>query len=210
MNSCAKLIIFTRYPEPGKTKTRMIPILGREGAANLQGQMSEYTLKTARNLQQNYPVFLEVQFVGGNRQLMENWLGKDLIYQHQIEGDLGQRMQAAFESAFDRGMQQVVIIGTDCPDLTANFLQEALETLHENDLVFGPATDGGYYLIGLSRFIPELFEGIFWGSSMVLAQTQIIAQKLQLKVHYLPILSDVDRPEDLPIWQKYNDIITNI
>ena len=97
-------------------------------------------------------------------------------------------------------MNAVVLIGTDCPDLNAQLIAEAFQALGEHDLVLGPAIDGGYYLIGLRRLIPELFTGIPWSTSAVLRQTLRIAQKLELAVAQLPLLSDVDRPEDLPIW----------
>jgi hypothetical protein len=194
------LIIFTRYPEPGKTKTRMIPYLGAEGAAKLQRQMTEHTLLTASKLDRD--VAIEIHFTGGDRSLMQDWLGNQLIYQPQTNGDLGDRMQSALASALKRGSDRVVLIGVDCPDLNASILTEAFQMLDRHDLVLGPAVDGGYYLIGLSRLVPELFVGINWGSDRVLAQTKDIANRLQLNTHYLPILNDVDLPEDLSIWQR--------
>ncbi len=198
------LIVFTRYPEAGKTKTRMIPILGAEGAAQLQRQMTEHTLREVQKLQSDRPLSVEVHFTGSSEQLMKDWLGWDLVYRHQSEGDLGQRMRSAFELSFNAGMSGVVIIGIDCPDLNRSKMREAYKAIGRDcDLVLGPAADGGYYLIGLSRLVPELFVGINWGTSEVLAQTKAIAEKLGLKVHYLSVLNDVDRPEDLEIWQRY-------
>jgi rSAM/selenodomain-associated transferase 1 len=199
-----QLIIFTRYPEPGRTKTRMISILGEAGAAMLQKKMTEYTLKKVRQLPSLLSLSIAVYFTGGNEALIKDWLGNDLLYERQSEGDLGQRMQSAFERAFVRGMTKVVIIGTDCPELTVPILSQAFDGLDRHDLVLGPAVDGGYYLIGLSRLVPELFIGINWGSSEVLAQTKKVARQLNLKVDYLPLLNDVDRPEDLYLWKKVN------
>jgi len=186
------LIIFTRYPEAGKTKTRMIPALGAEGAANLQRKMTEQTLLKVQQL----PQLIEVHFAGGNLQLMQQWLGDNIIYQPQNQGDLGIKMQTAFARAFAAKMSKVVIIGIDCPELNSAILIEAFTALNHHDLVLGPAADGGYYLIGLTTLIPELFIGINWGTSQVLAQTKTLAENLNLKVNYLPILNDVDRPED--------------
>lgn len=196
MKEC--LIIFTRYPEAGKTKTRLIPALGAEGAAKLQRQMTEQKLAEAKILQTIHPVFVEVHFTGGNQQLMQDWLG-NLTYKKQSEGDIGCRMAAAFQTAFEAGMNRVVLIGIDCPDLKAELMAEAFQAFYQHDLVLGPAKDGGYYLIGLSHFISELFIDISWSTSEVLKQTQTIAQKLELGVAYLPTLSDIDRPEDLSI-----------
>ena len=196
------LVIFTRYPQPGKTKTRLIPALGAEGAANLQRQMTEYTLSKVKKFQESAAISFEVRFAGGDLQLMQNWLGTELNYQLQGEGDLGKRMENSFLSAFNQGAQEVVIIGIDCPGVNAVVLKEAFEKLQHCDLLLGPAVDGGYYLIGLRRAIGQLFTNIDWGSAKVLQQTVDIAQQLNLLVAYLQTLADVDRPEDLPIWQN--------
>ncbi|MEH2111556.1 TIGR04282 family arsenosugar biosynthesis glycosyltransferase [Nostoc sp.] len=196
------LIIFTRYPEPGKTKTRLIPVLGTVGAANLQRQMSEYTIFQVQELQKTIDISVEVRFTGGNSQLMVDWLGLDLVYQFQGEGDLGSRMARSLFEAFQSGMEEVIIIGTDCPGLNAQILATAFEKLHAFDLVLGPAIDGGYYLIGLRQPIPELFVNIDWGTDRVFQKTVDIAQKLHLSYVSLSPLADVDRPEDLPIWEQ--------
>lgn len=198
------LIVFTRYPEPGKTKTRLIPVLGAEGAATLQRQMTEHTLAQVKELQSERLVSATICFAGGNQQLMQNWLGTSFDYQPQSDGDLGRRMAIAFETTLEAGTQSVVIIGSDCPDLNAQLMMQAFQALEQHDLVLGPARDGGYYLIGLRRLIPELFTGISWSTTEVLQQTMNIAQKLELAVASLPLLSDVDRPEDLPLWKQGN------
>jgi hypothetical protein len=197
-----RLIIFTRYPEPGKTKTRLIPVLGEEGAATLQRQMTEHKLAEVRKLQVFHPLSIEVHFSGGNEQLMQGWLGSNIIYRHQSEGDIGCRMASAFQASFEGGMNRVVLIGSDCPDLNAQLLAQAFQSLEQHDLVLGPARDGGYYLIGLHRLFPELFTGISWSTAEVLQQTQSIAKRLGLAVAYLPLLSDIDRPEDLSVWNS--------
>ncbi|MEN9871521.1 MAG: hypothetical protein RLZZ171_2513 [Cyanobacteriota bacterium] len=197
------LIIFSRYPEPGKTKTRMIPALGALGAAQLQQKMTEHSLKTAIALKLSRNLAIEVHFAGGNIQSMTEWLGEDFDYIPQVLGDLGHKMHSSFERTFALGSQRVVIIGTDCPDIEKTILTQAFDSLEHHDLVLGVAEDGGYYLIGLNQPIAELFENIIWGTEQVLNQTKNIAQQLKLNVHYLPTLADVDRPEDLQIWQKY-------
>ena len=196
------LIIFTRYPQPGKTKTRLIPALGVEGATNLQRQMTEFTLSKVKKFQESAAISFEIRFTGGNLPLMQNWLGTELNYLLQGEGDLGKRMENSFFSAFNKGAQEVVIIGIDCPNLSAEVLAQAFEKINNCDLLLGPAVDGGYYLIGLKRAIGELFINIDWGTAKVLQQTVDIAQQLNLSVGYLPTLADVDRPEDLPIWEN--------
>ena len=197
------LIIFSRYPESGKTKTRMIPALGAAGAAELQRKMTEHTLNNAQQLLSSRDVNIELHFTGGTQQLMAEWLGQDLPYIPQVSGDLGQKMRSAFDRAFNLGNQQVVIMGIDCPDIDQLILNEAFDSLQNNDLVLGVAEDGGYYLIGLNHYIPQLFHNIAWGTDQVLDQTNNIAQQLKLDMYYLTTLSDVDRPEDLVIWEKY-------
>ncbi|MBS3028523.1 MAG: TIGR04282 family arsenosugar biosynthesis glycosyltransferase [Dolichospermum sp. DET50] len=191
------LIIFTRYPEPGKTKTRLIPVLGDVGAANLQKQMTEQTIFQVKELQKITNVSFEVRFTGGNLEKMQNWLGNDLGYQFQGEGDLGVRMERSLVNAFNQKAEQVIIIGTDCPDLNSQILATAFEQLKNFNLVLGPALDGGYYLIGLQQPIGELFMNIPWGTAQVFAKTGEIAQKLNLSIGYLQYLADIDRPEDL-------------
>lgn len=199
------LIIFTRYPEPGKTKTRTIPTLGAEGAAELQRQMTEHTLNTARQLQITRNTALEVHYTGGSQELMMQWLGHDLQYVPQVTGDLGVKMRSALERTFKLGKKRAVVIGIDCPDLDSKILTSAFEKLERRDLVLGLAEDGGYYLIGLNRLVPQLFYDIPWGTERVMQQTITIAQKLNLNFARLPVLADVDRPEDLIIWQKYSN-----
>lgn len=197
------LIIFSRYPEPGKTKTRMIPALGTTGAAELQRQMTEHTVNNAQQLLSSRDFTIEVHFTGGSQQLMTAWLGQNLHYIPQVSGDLGQKMRLAFDRAFNMDNQRVLIIGIDCPDINQVILNEAFNSLQNHDLVLGVAEDGGYYLIGLNRPVPQLFHNITWGTDQVLNQTKNIAQQLKLDIHYLTTLSDVDRPEDLVTWQKY-------
>ena len=206
-NQHERLIIFTRYPEPGRTKTRLIPHLGTEGAAELQRRMTEYIVSKIRNLTTTRPISIEIRYEGGNQKLMEGWLGADYIYSPQNKGDLDRRMGEAFEAAFVTGATTAVIIGTDIPGISVENLHKAFNSLQNNDLVLGPANDGGYYLIGLqkdsfTRAIPQLFTGIPWGTQSVLNDSLEIAQKIGLKYMLLEKLEDVDRPEDLTVWQK--------
>jgi hypothetical protein len=197
------LIVFTRYPESGKAKTRLIPALGATGAAELHRQMAEHTLAQVRNLRSHLPLTIEIRFTGGDLAQMSAWLGTDLEYGQQGTGDLGDRLSQAFLSAFDRGFRSVVMIGTDCPALDKSVLITALQQLQHHELVLGPAADGGYYLIGLRQYHPELFQGIAWSSDRVFAQTCTIAQQLGLLVSTnLPVLRDVDYPEDLTVWKQ--------
>jgi len=205
-----RLIIFTRYPEPGKTKTRLIPALGPEGAAELQRNLTEHAVATAvdrpRRGVSTRPS-LEVRFAGATRRAMENWLGSILTYRPQGEGDLGGRMARAFRETFHSGIDHAVLMGIDCPELTAGILLAAFDALKQHDIVLGPATDGGYYLIGLrrkamNRAIPAIFKGIEWGTGDVFEKTLKIVRSQGLRLYRLAPLEDIDRPEDLPVWER--------
>ncbi len=192
------LLIFTRYPQPGESKTRLIPALGAVGAAQLQTRMTEHTINQARILQTlDHDIHLSICYAGGDLSLIQAWLGEDFSYRSQIGPDLGARIIQALTQHFAHQEQPALVIGTDCPDLTAPLLQEAFRLLVNHDLVLGPAWDGGYYLIGLKKLFTELFTGISWGSDQVLRETIEIAQALNLTVAQLLMLRDIDRPEDL-------------
>jgi len=206
--SCRKrLIIFTRYPEPGTTKTRMIPALGAGGAADLQRWMTDHLVAKVKPLIEQWSLTVEVRFEGGSERLMREWLGPSFSYRHQGRGDIGRRMQRALEDGFQEGYTSIVIIGSDVPDISSAIIHRAFEELQKNSLVLGPAGDGGYYLIGMQKVnedqaYPELFEAINWGTSEVLSQTIAAAHQIGIGYALLDTLKDVDRPADLKVWNR--------
>ncbi len=195
------LMIFTRYPEPGKAKTRLIPVLGADGAADLHRRMTEHTIDQAKTIKTD--CIISVYFTGGTVEQMQHWLGHDLQYRSQHAGDLGDRLIDAFQTAFAQGASSAIAIGTDCPAITSELLTIAFDQLNQHDLTIGSALDGGYYLIGLRRCIPELFRGITWSTDVVFQQTLTIAKRLALEISNLPVLNDIDRPEDLADLQEW-------
>ena len=202
-----QLIIFTRYPEPGKTKTRLIPALGEKGAADLQRRMTEHLFSKMSRLFPSRSRSIEIRYEGGNETRIRSWLGTDFTYHPQPPGNLGNRMRISFDEAFRGGAEKAIIIGTDIPGITAEIAKNAFQQLRRHDLVLGPARDGGYYLIGVQkgswpRANPILFENIAWGTGEVLSQTLAAAGKMGLSHMLLETLDDVDRPEDLDIWQR--------
>lgn len=202
-----KLIVFTRYPETGTTKTRLIPLLGAKGSAELHRKMTEHTLARLKRLSTSNALTIEICYDGGNEHLMKNWLGPDLDYQPQGIGHLGLRMKRSFEDAFRSGADAAVLIGTDIPDITDTVIQTAFDTLKQKNMVLGPAKDGGYYLIGLqsaslSSAMDHLFSGITWGRRDVLRKTIDVAKGLGLSFSLVDELEDVDQPEDLSIWKR--------
>jgi rSAM/selenodomain-associated transferase 1 len=191
----ARLIVFTRYPVAGRVKTRLIPVLGAEKAAELHSRLTAHTLAWAASWASEQMIRLEVHFDGGNVQLMTSQFGEGLAYVPQVNGDLGDRLMAATSEI----AEPTVVIGTDCPDLGPQISQQAFRALKDADVVLGPAADGGYYLIGFKRPMPYLFAGIPWGSDQVARLTQQRAVNGGLSVALIDRLVDVDRPEDLEV-----------
>ena len=202
-----RLIIFTRYPEPGKTKTRMIPELGAEGAADFQRRMTDHLVSKIKTLIKQRSLAVEIRFEDGSERLIRNWLGPSFSYRHQGRGDIGRRMERALGDGFQDGYASIVIIGSDIPDISSEIIHQAFEELQKNNLVLGPAGDGGYYLIGMQKAdqdqaYPELFKAINWGTNQVLSQTLAAANQLEIGYALLDTLKDVDRPEDLKVWNR--------
>jgi rSAM/selenodomain-associated transferase 2/rSAM/selenodomain-associated transferase 1 len=189
-----RLIVFGRYPVPGRTKTRLIPALGPAGAADLQRQFTERIIGTALKAR-IAPV--QFSFTGGTPRQVRRWLAKpELRIERQSDGDLGRRMHTAMASAFDGGNRLVVLVGTDVPTATAGHLQAAFDALRTSDMVLGPSNDGGYWLIGL-RQPADVFSDITWGSHSVLDQTLAAGRRLKLRIAQLDPLQDIDIPSDL-------------
>jgi len=211
MNRRERLIVFTRYPEPGTTKTRLIPLLGADGAADLQRQMTARVLAQARALKARRSLDLEVRHEGGRRRLMQRWLGEEVDYVPQGEGDIGRRMARALDEAMQQGAVSAVLIGSDIPGITTALLEEAFEKVGGRTVVLGPATDGGYYLIGLAASAlaaasAAIFADMPWGTSAVLETTRRRLTRSGLSILQLEPLTDVDRPEDLAAWEPYRSL----
>ncbi len=199
-----RLIVFSRWPIPGQTKTRLIPALGPLRAAELQRRMTERTLQTGRAWAVGQGRAIEIRHAGGCWRQMRRWLGPGIFYRAQPGGDLGRRMDTAFRAAFAEGAERVVLVGTDCPDLTPELLDAAANALGSHDLVLGPSADGGYWLIGMNRPLP-VFDGVSWSTASVLEQTINLARRHDLDVHLLPTRNDVDLPEDLDAARPFFD-----
>lgn len=195
------VLLFTRYPTPGQTKTRLIPALGAEGAARLQRDMTELLVTRLKPATIQGRFQLTACHAGASSSAMRRWLGRGLAYEAQAGGDLGKRMARAVQNCFNRDARKVVIIGADCPGVSPSVLEQAFAALDRQPVVFGPAQDGGYYLVGLSRPCAALFQDIVWGSETVLRDSLARARQLGLDPALLSTLPDIDRPEDLAHWE---------
>lgn len=191
------LIVFAKAPVAGLAKTRLIPALGPEGAANLAERLLEYTLQQARALpvahlelcvspNDQHPAFGRACDVSGDR----------LHLTLQGEGDLGQRMYRALSRVLSVH-RRALLIGTDAPALDARILAQAEQALDLAPAVFVPALDGGYALVGLTRPVPELFLDMTWSTPQVMQDTRARARKIGLPWTELPAVPDIDEPADL-------------
>ena len=189
------VIVFAKAPQPGAVKTRLIPLLGADAAAGLHAKLVKRTLETARAaslkpLELHCAPGVDDPFFG----FCAGHYGVSL--KAQAGSDLGARMLDAFTKAFDTH-GRVLLIGTDCPALTARHLRQAVRSLRDGaDAVFAPCEDGGYALIGLRRVDAQLFDGIAWGSDSVMAGTRSRLKQLGWNWSELETLWDIDRPED--------------
>lgn len=193
-----RILLFARYPVPGQAKTRLISELGTQGASRLHRRMTEHAVGVVRAARGDENTEVTICFTDAGQRDFRAWLGTDLRYAAQSSGDLGDRLQRAFETAFRNGSMRTLAIGADVPGVSLEILLQAFSRLRERDVVLGPAADGGYYLIGMNHSRPELFTGMDWGTERVCAQTRDAIGRLGLTVAELPTLDDVDRPEDLP------------
>lgn len=189
------VIIFARAPHPGAVKTRLIPLLGADGAAALHIRLVKRTLETARAAS-----FHRIELHGTpdiNDPFFSFCAGHFAVaLAAQAGGDLGARMLAAFKAALATH-PRALLLGSDCPALTARHLRQADRALREGaDAVFVPCEDGGYALIGLQRAEARLFDGIAWSGENVTADTRTRLTELGWRWRELETLWDVDRPED--------------
>lgn len=191
---CA-IIVFAKAPVAGYAKTRLAGTIGSEAAARLAARMLHETLRQAVAADIG-PVEL---CCAPNDTHAEFRLARKrygVVLTQQGEGDLGVRMRNALERAF-RLHQHALLIGTDSPQIDPDRLRGAAHLLQSRQAVFIPTTDGGYFLVGLSRMIPELFTDIAWSTPQVMRQTQERLEKVGIAYGMLPSLSDIDEPKDL-------------
>jgi rSAM/selenodomain-associated transferase 1 len=189
------ILVFSKLPEVGKVKTRLIPALGAAGAANLYCRLLDRQLSWLTT-QTDYPIQLWLTPTL-DHPLIQQWTSAAnlSLFLQQGEG-LGERMMHAARQAL-QNYQQIVLLGVDCPALTPIHLQQTFQWLASCDGVLGPARDGGYVLLGLKSAPETLFQGHNWGGTDVADSTRKAMQKLEWQWRELPMLWDLDHPEDL-------------
>lgn len=190
------IIIFQKNFIAGQVKSRIAEFVGDQEALEIYRLLVDYTHQQVEQVECEKLLYYS-DYLESSDQERDN-------YQRFIQssGDLGQKMGDAFKDQFDLSFDQLLIIGTDCAEITPEIVEEAFIKLETSEVVVGPAEDGGYYLIGMNRFISGLFYDIPWSSSEVFSLTSKFLSTNQIPFALLPTLSDVDYLED---WKKVKD-----
>ena len=190
LSMTSALIIFVRNPVLGKVKTRIAAAIGDKNALAVYKHLLQHTKDITGGLPVSRFVFYADEITTNDL-----WNGYEKCL--QTGTDLGKRISNAFEWLFEKGFSKIVIIGSDCLELDEKMISDAFLKLNESEIVIGPATDGGYYLLGMQSPFKNLFENIIWSSGNVFTETLKQIQQKKLIVHLLPTLNDVDEAKDI-------------
>lgn len=189
------LHIFIKNPVLGQVKTRLAATVGAEEALRIYHFLLEKTRKVS--LSTNARRWL---WYSGIPSTNDGWEEADFVKKQQVDGDLGARMSAALGAAFQEGAEKAILIGSDCPSLRPAVLEQAFAALDRSEVVVGPTFDGGYYLIGMRRWLPQLFEGISWSTETVLSATLERVEAIGATCSLLEQLRDIDEEAD---WRAF-------
>jgi len=194
------IIIFTRNPELGKVKTRLAKTIGNEAALNIYRFLLNHTEKTIRNIDCDKAIYY-------SSEINHNDIWDEAIYQKHLQqgNDLGKKMQNAFESAFSKDYNKVVIVGSDLFDLQPKHIEDTFSKLNTHDVVIGPAKDGGYYLLGMKTLNSQVFKKKEWGTSTVIQNT--LQDLKHIDVHLLEELNDIDIYDDIKNIEELKQLI---
>ncbi|WP_067147213.1 TIGR04282 family arsenosugar biosynthesis glycosyltransferase [Pseudotamlana agarivorans] len=197
----ALVIVFVKNAKPGKVKTRLAKTIGNEKAVEIYQALLEITERATENILTDVSIHYS--------EFIDNSLWKGAHKTTQQGQDLGERMKNAFQNAFQQGYQRVVLIGSDLPSLTNEHLNNALENLLKTEVVFGPAQDGGYYLVGLSKMHACIFENKPWSQTQLLEVTLQELSEKNISVTKLETLNDIDTFEDLKPYQHLLKLLSS-
>jgi rSAM/selenodomain-associated transferase 1 len=193
-DSC--ILVFVKYPQKNKVKTRLSRDLGSYSAIALYARFVEDTLETLNKINVNKFIFYSPE---NYKNKFLKWLGNGYMYRAQKGGDLGERMDNAFLSVFGEGYGRIIILGSDSPDLPVTIIDKALQSLLIHDTVIGPSLDGGYYLLGFrkEKYQSGVFKKINWSSKIVFEKTMTYLRTKKLKTKILEKWRDIDTANDL-------------
>lgn len=196
------IIVFTRNPELGKCKTRLAKTIGDENALNVYKILLEHTATVIEQLNCDKAVYYSVKV-----RTNDLWDDHTYLKYQQNGNDLGERMRKAFDNSFEQGYNKVIIVGSDLYDLQPQHIQEAFEALDDNDVVLGPAEDGGYYLLGMTTLHPQLFKNKAWGTKTV--RTDTLNDLTSKSVAQLDMLNDIDVYDDVKDYDFFKPYLNN-
>lgn len=194
------LIIFTRNPELGKVKTRLASTIGDVAALEIYEDLIQHTVNASKKLQFDKEVHYSEEIIKDDA-----WDNEVYIKKGQSGLDLGMRMENAFKQGFQNYYNQIVIIGSDLPEISEQILLSAFNALEGHDYVIGPASDGGYYLLGMKSLHPEIFKNKIWSTDSVLKDTLENIKNERVKI--LEMKSDIDTHKDLAEFEKYQEYL---
>jgi len=194
------VIVFAKYPDERKVKTRLAKTTGDKFATEFYKLCAQHTFRELNNLPEE-TIKIYLFFVEGiDNEKIKSWVDYNFLFRPQSGKNLGEKMYNAFTEIFENGFERVVIIGTDLPDISSGIIMEAFTALENNDAVIGPSTDGGYYLLGIKSPKEELFSKIDWSTESVYQQTLDKLLNANMEVKTLTELVDIDTEEDLIDW----------
>jgi rSAM/selenodomain-associated transferase 1 len=191
------VIIFVKNPVHGKVKTRLAAAIGNDKALDIYLDLTAHTLKVAENAVADKYIYFSDE--------IDNSIGqKTAAFKKAVQSgiDLGEKMKNAFSDILNNSYRKVIIIGTDCPGISPEILEQAFNQLNDADIVIGPAADGGYYLLGMKALHPQLFDNIEWSTSAVLQTTVERCTQNNLRYQLLEELNDIDEEKDLMHFYK--------
>lgn len=186
------LIIFVKNPVPGKVKTRLANDIGYTKATEVYKKLLHYTKKVIRNINADKVIWYTDSISAD-----DVWSDTGAIKKVQPEGDLGIKMSQAFQSGFENGYKKIVLIGSDCLQIRPRHITDAFKNLNSCDIVTGPSRDGGYYLVGLKTWVPQLFQNKPWSKPSLYQKTLETIHQNDLAFIELEVLNDIDTLEDL-------------
>lgn len=194
------IIVFVKYPTEGQVKTRLAKTVGNRFATKFYKITAENIVLTISRIKNTYKyIFYSDK---QEKEKIKKWLNKNYFYCNQEGRDLGERMKNAFMKVFGNNTQKAIIIGSDIPDISESIVLEAINKLDESDIVIGPSPDGGYYLLGMKKFNPFIFENITYSTEKVFEDTLRKIKENNLSFTTLRMLDDIDTEEDLKNWLK--------
>lgn len=190
------LILFAKFPRPGEVKTRLGEVIGMDAAAEVYRQFAAHTFALAQTLSSAGVEVFVFYAPGATESEMVQWVGYPFRYECQQGKDLGERIHNAFDTVFRHGASQCVLIGTDVPEMDLPTLNASFSSLAAADVVVGPSTDGGYYLLGMHANTKSIFADVPWSTNEVFHRTLDHIITLQLHHCVLPVLNDIDTAAD--------------